>query len=271
MPSDYYNDVKYGKTAIGNVDGMILEWPVRTGTWQYDRLSLPIPGHQPWISLHDVPAEDGVTRASRGLIVRKWNAVLGTKKCAEPHLSTYMTEWHRNNFRVATELSPPAGLKSLDPGDYVEVDIELVVIPSKAGIYYGPNKSFAAALARDANTWKMIHREAKGNDLDIRIEEGKLIRNYPVEISVSAGQRAQFTVSGGVGYVPITFSGLKNYRDSTLYRVSGGKIRVEDQSVNGNAFWQADHGTISGTWSITYNINLDSSVKPGRPLTLLFE
>ena len=182
MPSDYYNDMKYGKAAIGNLGGLVCEWPVRMGSWQYDRKSVPMPGRQPWVSLHDVSPHEKVTQAARGLIVRKWDAVLGSKKCIEPRLSTYMTEWHRSNHRVAAELSSPLGLERLKPGDYVDMDIELVVLPSKVDIYYGPNRPFVAALDRDANTWKMVHREAKGNDLDIRIEEGKLIRNYPVEI-----------------------------------------------------------------------------------------
>jgi len=270
MPSDYYNDMKYRKTAIGNVDGMTSEWSVRTGSWQYDRQSVPMPGRQPWVSLHDVLPDEKVTQAARGLIVRKWNAVLGSKTCSEPHLSTYMTEWHRNNFRVVAELSPPPGPKSLKPGDYVDTDIELVVLPSKAGIYYGSNESLIAALDRDANTWKMVHREAAGNDLTIQMKEGKLVRSYPVEVSVSGRQRAQFAVSGGVGYVPVTFTGLEDYRDPKLYRVLNEKMTAEDQSVNGNDFWQTDYDTVSGTWSITYNINLDSSVKPGKPVTFLF-
>jgi len=115
MPSDYYNDMKYGKTAIGNVDGMASEWPVRTGSWEYDRRSVPMSGRQPWVSLHDVVPEEKVTQAARGLIVRTWDAVLGSKKCVEPHLSTYMTEWHRNNFRAL----PPSshlrrGLRALN-------------------------------------------------------------------------------------------------------------------------------------------------------------
>ena len=270
MPADYYNDMKYGKTAIGNVEGMTAEWYIREGNWEYDWRSVPLPGRQPWVSLHDVSPDEEVTQAARGLIVRKWDAVLGSHECVEPHLSTYMTEWHKNNFRVAAELSPPPGLKSLKPGDYVDTDIELVVLPSRAGIYYGPNESLIAALAKDANTWKMIHREAAGNDLGIRMEEGGLVKRYPVEISVSAEQRAQFAVSGGVGYVPITFTNLRDHKNLRLYRVVGGTTTAEDQSVNGNDFWQTDYDTVNGTWSITYNINLDSSVEPGRPVTFLF-
>jgi len=271
MPSDYYNDMKYGKAAIGNLGGLVCEWPVRMGSWQYDRKSVPMPGRQPWVSLHDVSPHEKVTQAARGLIVRKWDAVLGSKKCIEPRLSTYMTEWHRSNHRVAAELSSPLGLERLKPGDYVDMDIELVVLPSKVDIYYGPNRPFVAALDRDANTWKMVHREAKGNDLDIRIEEGKLIRNYPVEISVSARQRARFSVSGGVGYVPVTFSGLEDYRGLSLHRACDGKVVEEDQSVNGNDFWQTDYDPVQESWSITYNVNLDASVASGNPVTFLFE
>ena len=271
MPSDYYNDMKYGKIAIGTVDGLVFEWPVRTGSWQYDRQSVPMSGRHPWVSLHDVTQDEKVTQAARGLIVRKWDAILGSKKCSGPHLSTFMTEWHRNNHRTAIELSPPPGLKGLKPGDYVDTDIELVVLPSKAGIYYGPNKSFIEVLTKDANTWKMIHREARGNDLDTRVEEGRLINNYPVEISVSSEQRALFVISGGVGYVPITFTGLKDYRGQRLYRISAGKITEEDQSVNGNDFWQTDYDCINKTWSVTYNINLDASTIQGKPVTFLLE
>jgi hypothetical protein len=270
MPSDYYNDMKYGKTAVGNTDGMISEWAVKTGSWKYDRKATPVPGRHPWVSLHDVLPDEKVTQAARGLIVRKWDAVLGSKKCAEPHLSTYMTEWHKTNFRVAAELSPPPRLKSLRPGDYVDADIELVVLPSKTGIYYGPNSDFVVAMETDANTWKMIHREAAGNDLDIHMIEGKLLKNYPIDISLSGRQQARFSVSGGVGYVPVTFSGLKGPKGFVLYRASGGKIKAEDQSVNGNDFWQTDYDAVGGTWSRTYNVNLDSPTKPAKPVGFLF-
>jgi hypothetical protein len=181
-----------------------------------------------------------------------------------------MTEWHKNNFRVAAELSPPPGLKNLKPGDYVDADIELIVLPAKAGIYYGPNKPLIGALQTGANTWKMVHREAAGNNLRVRTTEGRLVRNYPVEISVSDRQRARFTVSGGVGYVPVTFSGLKDSRGFKLYRVSGARLTPLNQSVNGNDFWQTDYDTVSRTWSVTYNINLDASDGSAKRVAFLF-
>lgn len=262
MPADYYNDMKYRKTALGHAGGLTAEWPVRTGSWTYDRRCIPMTGRQPWISLHDVPPDEKVTQAARGLIIRKWRAVLGGKPCAVPHLSTYMTEWHKRNFRVAAELSPPPGLNKLEPGDFVEALIEQVVLPSKPDSYYGPDKAFKTALAQSANTWRLVHREAAGNDLVIAMKEGRLNSHYPVDIAVSKDQRAAFTVSGGVGYVPLTFSGIADDgQDASwspkLYRVLQGKMALVDQSVNGHDFWQKDYDAESDTWRITYNVSLD--------------
>ena len=67
------------------------------------------------------------------------------------------------------------------------------------------------------------------------------------------------------------FTGLKDYRGQRLYRISGGKITEEDQSVNGNDFWQTDYDCVNEAWSITYNINLDASINPVKPVTFLFE
>ena len=261
MPADYYNDMKYKKIAIGNIEGLTSEWPVSTGSWKYDKQSVPMPGKHPWVSLHDIVPEEGKEgQAARGFIVRKWDAVLGSKKCALPHLSTYMTECGKNNFRVVTEIAPPPGLKQLKPGDYVEVDLELVVFPSKADLYYGPNENFAAALKQDVNTWKMVYREAAGNDLEVVVKDGKLLKNYPVEIAVSAAQKASFAITGGVGYVPITFAGLTDYKGYKLGRLVGGKVVPVEQGVPDTGFWQTDYDQVSKTWSMTYNINLDSSL-----------
>ncbi len=202
MPADYYNDMKYKRTAIGNAEGLTSEWPVLTGTWKYDKQSVPMPGRHPWVSLHDIPTGESNTQAARGFIVRKWSAVLGSKKCDMPCLSTYMTECGKNNFRVAAELAPPPGLKRLLPGDFVDTEIELVIFPSIASLYYGP---------------------------------------------------------GGIGYVPITFTGLKDYKGYKLSRQDGDKLTPVEQGLPNTGFWQTDYDDVSQTWNITYNINLDSA------------
>lgn len=112
------------------------------------------------------------------------------------------------------------------------------------------------------DTWQMIYREAKGNNLGVNVTKGQLLSSYPIKIKADAYSTAQFTVAGGLAYVPVTFTGLCNYRDFTLQRQDAtdpSKWIDIDQSVHGNDFWQTDYDANSGRWDITYNINLDST------------
>ena len=65
------------------------------------------------------------------------------------HFSTFGNGWGKGNFKTVIELSPPAGLTALVPGDFVEAEVELVVFPADAKSYYGPNERFRVGLASD--------------------------------------------------------------------------------------------------------------------------
>jgi len=91
---------------------------------------MPLAGEGAWVSAHGVERAvlEGHAAATRGLIVRSWRAVLGGKPAA-PHLATFCTEWGKNNHRTAVELAPPPGISELQPGDFVEAELELVISP----------------------------------------------------------------------------------------------------------------------------------------------
>ena len=106
--------------------------------------------------------------------------------------------------------------------------------------------------------------------LVIDVKEGKLINSYPVEVAVSNGQNARFTVAGGVGYVPVTFTGLSRYDGYKLYELRNGKKQEVNQSVGGNAFWQTDYDIVGRTWSITYNVKMGSVKSPLEQIEFVF-
>ena len=96
----------------------------------------------------------------------------------------------------------------------------------------------------------MIHREAVGNHRRVGVLQGSLEHLYP-DIRIRAdGDRATFTLSGGLGFVPITFTGLSSSRSYTL-RVDGEPV---DQNVHGNDFWQTDYDPVKRRWSRSYNV-----------------
>jgi hypothetical protein len=253
LGADFYNDTPARRVAVGDTQGMRAEWTPPQLLGGYDRRSVPLVGEQPWISIHGLDRaalRKGSAAASRGLILRSWRARLGGKDGVAPHFSTYGNEWGKGNFKTVIELSPPPDLTGLVPGDFVEAEIELVVFPGDAKSYYGPNEPFRAALADGADTWRLVHREAAGNALRVNASRGTVRRNFPLQLAVDRSNQAEAVVNGGVGWLPVTFTGLTTHRDFEL-RVNG---RPFGQSVHGNDCWQTDYDPQTGAWSQTFNL-----------------
>lgn len=253
LGADFYNDTPARRVAVGDAQGVREEWAPPLSSGSYDRRSVPLVGEQPWLSIHGVDRavlRKGSAAASRGLILRSWRARLGGKDGVAPHFSTYGNEWGKENFKTVIELSPPPGLTALIPGDFVEAEIELVVFPADANCYYGPSEPFRAALAAGADTWRLVHREASGNALRVTASQGTVQRSFPLVLAVDRADKAEAVVNGGLGWLPVAFTGLTNHRGFEL-RVNGQPF---DQSVHGNDYWQTDYDPQTGTWSQTFNL-----------------
>ncbi len=263
LGADYYNETPARSVAMGNSDQVLEQWQPIQGDDQYDRRSMALPGKTPWVSIHDVDrsrVNPGGAAVTRGLIIRQWKAVLGGQSVAEPHVATFANQWGKGNFKTAIELAPPADVQQLIHGDYVDALLELVVFPLEADAYYGPDEQFRSMLSQHADTYFLVRREATGNDLDVSVQTGELTCSYPVCVATEQG-RAELTVGGGVGYVPITLTNLPSYRGYQL-KLDGA---IVDQSVHGNDFWQTGYDPQTGTWQMTFNVRLD-----GGPHTLSF-
>jgi hypothetical protein len=217
----------------------------------------------PWISLHEAvsragPNEQGAW-ANRGLVIRSWDARLGGKKAA-PWVAERGVN-ARGADTSTVDLVPPPGLRRLEPGDFVEATIEHIVMPQFAKDYYGPNQALRAALGQWQNTWRMIHREAAGSDRRVEVKTGTLERLYPAVRIGTVDEGAEFTLAGGLGYVPVTCTGLASLRGHALF-LDGQRL---DQSVHGNDFWQTDYDPATQRWEMTFNVPAGNS-----PLTLTF-
>jgi len=145
----------------------------------------------------------------------------------------------------------------------VEANLELVVFPATAAAYYGPDQAFCEALARDADTWRLVQREATGNALQTQSRRGQVMRAYPLVVAVDAQQRAEVTFHGGLGYVPLAFTGLASPDGFALF-VDGQRL---NQSVHGNDFWQTDYDPATQRWQQTFNI----AISTDQPHTIRLE
>ena len=256
LGADRYNDHQFRKLARGNEKGLLEEWPAVWGGRKYRRKDIPCPGAAPWFSLHEAISKDaqGGAWANRGLVIRSWKARLGGRDCP-PVAASFGTENHVPSCNL--ELVPPAQVTELLPGDFVEAAVELLVLPQFAKDYYGPNQQLRADLKKNGNTWRPVWRQARDGSLRTTVFRGKLVQSCPLVIAVGPEQKAEFSIIGGVGYAPIIFTGLDDYKGWTLCQAVDGEWSAVDQSVFGNDFWQACP-TADGRFSITFNVRLDA-------------
>lgn len=250
LGADNYNDHQFTRIARGNADGLTEEWETERGGKKYLRTAMPGEGRAPWVALlgglRSKEAKQGAW-ADRALVVRSWKARLGGKACESPLFSIYGTE---NGIPSANvELAPPVGLTQLEAGDFVEAEVELLVLPQRVEDYYGPNAALRADLAANGGTWRAAHRLARDNDLQVTATTGTVESRIPVRVRADAEGLAEFALVGGTGYVPVSVSGV--------YRTSGCALTVDgtplNQSVHGNDFWQvtpAADGTVTWTFNV---------------------
>ncbi|NBP88650.1 MAG: hypothetical protein EBU59_09140 [Planctomycetia bacterium] len=64
-------------------------------------------------------------------------------------------------------------------------------------------------------------------------------------------------VTGGVGFLPVRFEGLKSSTGFTLAERMNGADKPLDQAVHGQDFWQTDYDAKKGTYSISFNLPVD--------------
>jgi hypothetical protein len=262
--ADTYSYTGERKMAVGDETGLLKEWDTQWGGNTYRTPPMECHGRIPWASLHQAVPRDNAKPgawANRGIVIRSWKARLGGKD-ASPWMAEHGTTIGRNTSSTL-DIVPPPGVTHLEPGDFVEATIEHVAMPQFAKDYYGPNKELREALIRDENTWRMIQREALGNNRVVKMETGTLERLQP-DIRIRTDQdKAGLTLSGGLGFIPVTFTGLSSHCGYTL-EIDG---RALDQSVHGNDFWQTDYDPSTRRWSHTYNI----PAAGGKPRTIHFQ
>jgi len=259
--ADSYSYTGERTMALGNETGLSREWATEWGGDQYRTEPMVCSGRVPWVSLHGaVPrpeAKQGGAWANRGVVIREWRARLGGAEVA-PWVAEYGVK-ARGSDTSTIDLVPPPGVTRFLPGDFVEATIEHVIVPQSATDYYGPNAALRAALEKGADTWRMVHREAVGNDRQVEVTTGRLRGLFPAVRIEAAADRAEFAITGGLGYVPITLAGLRPARGPRLeVREPGSDWWPVDQSVHGNDFWQTDYDPAAGRWEVTFSVPSDA-------------
>ena len=109
--------------------------------------------------------------------------------------------------------------------------------------------------ATDFQSTAMMLQLAEGNQLSLTAAVGTIQRLYPPELLAASGDTAaEFTLEGGLGYVPISVHGLTKPDGWALEQKTGDTWERVDQAVEGNDYWQAYSDVDSNSYSLIYNV-----------------
>lgn len=254
LGADFYNDTDAPVIAWGDRNGLAAEHRPKVESGARLLPAWEARGEQPWLSLHGEGRADSarVGQASRGLIVRHWRATLGGRPVPAPFFAAVGSRGPKPH--LAAEIGPPPTLTGLEPGDSVEMLIEVLPVPIAADRYYGPDQRFAAALATGANTWKMVQREAAGNRPWLKPEQGAAADGWPLAIPAPAAGEVAFTLHGGLGWIPVRVVGCPGAEAGQLLRITAAGREPVVQGDAARPFWQSDYDPTTRRWSVTYNL-----------------
>jgi len=272
VAADNYADNGFGSMAYGNAAGVLVDTSVRTSTTpgyasESDR-GIELSGDDPWVFLYNNsmvgdPRED---LGNVGYVIRHFEADIGGTIVTTPRISLYQT-YNGRKAQTSFELSLPyedgaawcgapcGGQTNFIPaGSTVEAVVEYLVPPARG--YYGTSDWLTDFTTSEWNTSAMMLQLASEGALEAEVSVGTLVSTYPTEVAAAEGSTAgELSLSGGLGFRPVSFSGLVRHDGWKLERRTDGDWETVDQSSDvGNDWWQATHDPATDTWKLTYSV-----------------
>lgn len=180
------------------------------------------------IRLHDgftlagapLPSENGFAtiypdkRGANAFVVRRFDGRLDGRGVA-PGVSVI----GQKNGDTILMLVPITEARKIEPGDYLEID--LFLMPYGGGTQnYAPAQK--AAFDYGANAPRVTD-----------VIRGTKLADFPTRILLDENGGAEFSVAGGINYIPIIVEGAADYTCQRLYRLIDGRKTLIDLAQEG--------------------------------------
>lgn len=274
--TDNYNDNHFETMAVGNDAGTVditLDGKTYSGDFKLPKdvlaqyvggkgmQRIDVEGEGLWVAF--MGYEPVLWKVSPGsnrmLNLISYNATLNGKTYKKPSLSFFHT-MNGGVPCIAVELSPPAEVgNTIQAGSVVEGTVQWLNMPCEKEDYYGPSEIVNGFDEDDFNTSKIAYAYAVGSKYDVTAEIGTVVNHTPIKVACTPEQTsgaavAQITVTGGMSWVPMTFTGVQHYSGYQLEQLVDGQWVKVDQSVSGNDYWQVYYDSTNCTYEFTYNV-----------------
>ncbi len=263
MAADRYSDNGFSQYAYGNEDGVIFDAVVpdhrATGYSSGADRGIALTGESPWVMAYNNLRTEGDLPehlANIGFVIRDYEANIGGTTITTPHINiirTYNHSWSQMGFELGLPYTP--GDTMIPAGSTVRATVEYLIPPADKGRYFGDSRYLTELPASMYQNTEMMRMLAADNRLTVEASIGTLVRSQPVEVeAVDDTTAVQFTLTGGLGYTPVTIHGLARPDGWRLEQRFGDVWERVDQSVEGNDYWQAYDDAASGSFELVFNV-----------------
>ena len=268
--ADWYNYDYWDRMAVGNNDG-IIDFDYNgvhfSGEFDLPQIDsyvdyighkgcnpIEVPGEGAWFAFLGAP--EGESKGNKAISIKEYKAVINGKVYTQPSFSihtTWVLDWKSAGF----EINPPAEAgNTIKAGSTVTFTVHYYNLPAHKSDYYGNGEYLNSLKASKFDTWELAYEYAVRNNISLTASCGTVERiNTPLIRSTGKedGTVAQFVLTGGIGYVPITITNVQGYSGWRLEQKSGNSWKPLAQGVHGNDYWQA-FGCPDGTYELTFNL-----------------
>ena len=212
--------LRYTQVAYGGAEGPATIVPIKL-TDDFTVAGALLPSKNAFATVY--PDQ----RGANAYVVRKFEGRIGGKSVS-PGVSLF----GQKDGDTILMLVPVTDAKEIKAGDYL--DIVLFIMPYGGGTQ-DEKPAQKAALDYGVNAPRVTS-----------ITAGKKISGFPTRIELDDKGRAEFSVAGGLNYIPIIIEGAKSYTSLRLYRTDDAKTLVEHSlpaEKDGYQVFARDDGT----------------------------
>ncbi len=237
MAADYYMVPSYTNYYLGDESGLLESRAINAGGNSYKDSPIAFDGK--WLSIDDTTGGGKPAKALRGLM--SLSSTLNETPLPV-YLHTYGRTW--GSSTMLFDLAGAAVTDSYNAGDVVTGELEFVMPPQHRDNYWGGDAELISRLTSYGDTsWEPVRDEWVHNvQLDVSVQSGTLMRNYPMEIQpeTSSNVLADFTLNGGgIGHVPVTIKGAAAGQELKVQRWNDGIwSELEGVDLINNAYYQ---------------------------------
>lgn len=264
VAADRYCDNGFTRYAYGNAAGVTFDAEVpdhgTTGYASESARGIALSGEAPWVMLYASDLTSGNLPehlANLAFVVRSYDAKIGGVHTTTPQLNivrTYQSGYSQMAFELGIPYDPSSRI--VPAGSVVTATVEYLVPPADKSAYYGESDYLTAMSPQAYQSTDMILTLAEENQLEVSASVGSVTRSQPVELQAASGATAvQFTLSGGLGYTPLTIHGLARPDGWRLEQEVDGTWERVSQEVEGNDYWQAYDDAGASSFDLIFNLH----------------